>query len=106
MSPLSPPLITGHNGYAKLLACALGAACALGLGGRLLFARLHDYTATGPDGTTHRLSHVSFGNRRTIKLLRIGDATMEGYESDQVEGLKAVAEGVAKGLAQGAKPVP
>lgn len=87
----------------RLIPCALGAACFLGLGAGCSSL---DYDAVGKDGVQHHLHVSGFGNKRAIRSLRIGDAVMEGYMGDQVEALKAVAEGVAKGLAQGAKPVP
>ena len=61
-------------------------------------------TLTYRDGTSE-FSRVSFGTNLQIAELRAstapnGDRTimLYGYKSDQIEALKAVAEGVAKGL--------
>ena len=61
-------------------------------------------TLTYRDGTSE-FSRVSFGTNLQITELRAstapnGDRTimLYGYKSDQVEALKAVAEGVAKGM--------
>ncbi len=53
------------------------------------------------------LKTTRFGTQTKLGKINFKQGTnefsLEGYTSDQVEGLKAVAEGVAKGLAQGVK---
>jgi len=54
---------------------------------------------------------VSFGTQTQVSEFTVGrdpggkiTFEMKGYQSDQVQAIGAVAEGVAKGLAQGIKP--
>lgn len=53
---------------------------------------------------------VSFGTQTQVSAFRVGREAgqitfeLEGYQSDQVQAIGAVSEGVAKGLASGAKP--
>jgi hypothetical protein len=61
------------------------------------------------DGTSE-FSRTSFGTNLQITELRASTApngdrtiTLQGYTSDQVEALRAVAEGVAKGFSMGVK---
>jgi hypothetical protein len=65
-------------------------------------------TISYTDGHT-TISRSSVGNKLSISKLMIEKDTngvtkvnMEGYANDQVEGLRAVAEGVAKGMAEAA----
>lgn len=61
--------------------------------------------ATLPGGT--RVKASSFACRLTIGGLSIstnGTATLQNYNLDEVSGIQAIAEGVAKGVAAGIKP--
>lgn len=56
------------------------------------------------DGTKVKAS--SFANKLTIGEANIstnGTATLKLYNLDQVSGIQAIAEGVAKGMVEGAK---
>ncbi len=62
---------------------------------------------TAPDGAQFHYTRPAFGKVVIGKLdVTRGSNTvhLEGYQSDQVEAMKAVAEGVATGLAKAAKP--
>lgn len=79
-----------------------------------LFILLIGGAFTGCSSVTYKsgdttVSRWSFGTMTEIGLVDIKNrdgtgARVEAAKTDQVEALKAVAEGVAKGLAAGAKP--
>lgn len=90
---------------AKLLLCLLVLAVIAGCSNLDFYEQATDPN-TGVTTTT-RLNYVSAGNKKAIKELKLGlHGSMKGYSNDQVEGIAAVAEGVATGLAKSVKPIP
>lgn len=77
----------------------------------LVLTSLHGCTTIRYQDGPVTFTRTSFGTQLQVNELRASinqsgqrKIEMVGYTSDQVESLKAVAEGVAKGLAEGAKP--
>lgn len=65
------------------------------------------------DASGAKFSRTAFGNRTTIGDLTLTKSTngitqfrLRGYSNDQVEGLRAVAEGVSEGVVKGFKGTP
>lgn len=73
----------------------------------LTFLLLTGCVHTEFDPATGRFSRTSFATQTKFGEVELRTGTnyahIKGYTSDQVESLKAVAEGLAKGAVQGAK---
>lgn len=77
----------------------------------LLLVCLAGCTKTSVQYGGAHFSRVSFGNKVGLGLLSVTTTNgttirLEGYDNDSTEGLRAVSEGLAAGLAKGFNPVP